>query len=152
MRRLILPTNGRARLPKNPRSEQSVWHSPAERHRYATRRAEPWSTARPRLGASTGLSHLLVRFQLFPFDGLLGLSGASPYQLCGVSNDALQMVIKKLDRAFLDLYPQRGVQHHVGRTGDRQELERAARFFESIHQFEAVPKINVIVSRAVDKK
>ena len=71
---------------------------------------------------------------------------------CGVLNDALQMLVKKLDRAFLDLYAQRGVQYHVGRTGDRQELERAPRFFESIHQFEAVPEIDVIVGRAVDKK
>ncbi len=148
----VRPSDGGARLLKNTRPERSVWYSPAERHRYATRRAEPWSTARPRLGAFTGLSHLLVRFYLFPFDELPGLPGASPYQLCGVSNDALQMLVKKLDRAFLDLYPQRGVQHHVGRTYNRQELERAARFFESIHQFEAVPKIDVIVGRAVDKK
>jgi hypothetical protein len=91
-------------------------------------------------------------FNCFPLMDCSVFREPRPTNYAEFSNDALQMLIKKLDRAFLDLYPQRGVQHHVGRTGDRQESEWAARFFESIHQFEAVPKIDVVIRSAVDQE
>jgi len=118
--------------------------------RHYTRRAVVYRSATARR-VYRPLSSYWSGFNCFPLMDCPVFREPRPTN-CGVLNDALQMLVKKLDRAFLDLYAQRGVQYHVGRTGDRQELERAPRFFESIHQFEAVPEIDVIVGRAVDKK
>src|SRR5258708_9082406 len=93
---VLLPMSWPRTLLKNTRPERSVWYSPAERHRYATRRAEPWSTARPLLGAFTGLSYLFVSFYLFHFDELPDLPCASSSHLCAVIINATQLYHQNL--------------------------------------------------------
>jgi hypothetical protein len=46
------------------------------------RRAEPWTSASPRLGTSTGLAAPLLRRRLNSSEKLRDRSGASPYQIC----------------------------------------------------------------------
>ena len=45
------------------------------------RRAEPWSIAGPRLGASTGVTDLSKQYLSIHPDETSGLSGASPHQI-----------------------------------------------------------------------
>ena len=40
----------------------------------------------------------------------------------------------------------------MGGARDRQELERTARFFEGVDQFEAVPEVDIVIRGSMDEE
>jgi hypothetical protein len=68
--------------PESPeRVREAIGILPDEEYRYTLTRAEPWSSAGPRLGAFIGLTHHVNWYEPIPLVKSCGLSGASPHQV-----------------------------------------------------------------------